>query len=248
MPTSLIVVALVVAWLVVLVPMIVRKRQEIARTADTELAARVVRAGSAHDSTREEFAMHEPAETQADAEPVRDATVPAATQDHEVTAAVEYSEEYDDEYTDDAPASYDDGERPRYRPGRGGFDPEAAALAAKAKYGFRQRVVVALLLLTIITIVLAAVVNPTLWWVNGAADLSLLGYLGYLRRQVRIEEEIRQRRLARMGSVRRSHAHPRPAQDEAEDDRRGTAPARARAPQPAAAQGDPPRRDCGRPG
>ena len=46
MPSSLVVVALVVAWLVVLVPMIVRKRQEVAKTGDSELAARVVRSGS----------------------------------------------------------------------------------------------------------------------------------------------------------------------------------------------------------
>ena len=32
MPSSLVVVALVLAWLVVLVPMIVRKRQEVAKT------------------------------------------------------------------------------------------------------------------------------------------------------------------------------------------------------------------------
>lgn len=85
----------------------------------------------------------------------------------------------------------------RYRPGRGGFDPEAAEIAARARYAFRQRVVLFLLLTIGVTAVLAGFLWPVVWWVNGVADLALVGYLIYLRRQVRIEEEIRQRRLAR---------------------------------------------------
>jgi hypothetical protein len=180
MPTSLIVVALVVAWLVVLVPMIVRKRQEVARTADTELAARVLR------PAREEFAM---------------------AADHDEPELEDHVEEADDL---DFAELDDDGPQRRYRPGRGGFDPQAAALAAKAKYAFRQRVVVTMILSAIITAVVAGVSVTPVWWVHGAIDVSLVSYLGYLRRQVRIEEEIRQRRLARMSTVRRSHAHPRP--------------------------------------
>lgn len=183
MPTSLIVVALVVAWLVVLVPMIVRKRQEVAKTADTELAARVVR------PAREEFTM---AAEHDDPEDVED-----------------HADLVDDEADLDEAVGDDEPQR-RYRPGRGGYDPQAAALAAKAKYGFRQRVVVTMILSAIITAVVAGVSVTPLWWAHGAIDVALVSYLGYLRRQVRIEEEIRQRRLARMSTVRRSHAHPRP--------------------------------------
>ena len=180
MPTSLIVVALVVAWLVVLVPMIVRKRQEVAKTADTELAARVVR------PAREEFTM-------------------AAEHDdpEDLASDTDVEPEFAEDESDDEPQR-------RYRPGRGGFDPLAAALAAKAKYAFRQRVVVTMILSAIVTAVVAGVSVTPLWWVHGAIDLALVTYLGYLRRQVRIEEEIRERRLARMSTVRRSHAHPRP--------------------------------------
>jgi len=191
MPTSLIVVALVVAWLVVLVPMIVRKRQEVARTADTELAARVVR------PAREEFAM-----------------------------AAEEPEVDDVDLADDPEDLEDDEPQRRYRPGRGGFDPHAAALAAKAKYAFRQRVVVAMILSAIITAVVAAVSVTQLWLLHGGIDLALVSYLGYLRRQVRIEEEIRQRRLARMSTVRRSHAHPRPDLDAQATDELETVPRR----------------------
>lgn len=97
---------------------------------------------------------------------------------------------------------------PRYRPGRGGFDPAAAEIAARARYAFRQRVVMMLLATVLISALLAGFVASGLWWVTGGALAGLGGYLSYLRRQVRIETEIRQRRLARMrraraGSLRR---------------------------------------------
>jgi hypothetical protein len=91
---------------------------------------------------------------------------------------------------------------PRYRPGRGGFDPEAAALAARARYAFRQRVVLGMLVTAVVTAVVAAVAVPVVWWAHAAVDLALVGYLGYLRRQVRMEEAIRARRAARMAGTR----------------------------------------------
>ncbi|HVK20726.1 MAG TPA: gephyrin-like molybdotransferase receptor GlpR [Actinokineospora sp.] len=214
MPSSLIVVALVVAWLVVLVPMVVRKRQEIARTADSALAARVVRSGASHDlgdafadSDDEDAHDHEEAED--------------TREDFAMSDADEVDTELDeldaDELDDTPPAR-------RYRPGRGGYDPEAAARAARAKYGFRQRVVLLMIVLAVITAIGAAVVWPSMWWAHGAIDVALVGYLTYLRRQVRIEEEIRQRRYARMQAVHRSHA--RPIDDEYEDEYDEEPPAR----------------------
>ncbi len=192
MPSSLIIVALAAAWLVVLVPMVARRRQEIARTGEDALAARVVRSGGAHHEEREESSMSESAEE---------------------SARVEIDDEFDaeEELEDDReelgaadPAEDVRSSRPagRYRPGRGGFDPEAAEIAARAKYGFRQRVVVSLLATVLISALLAGFVAFGLWWVTGFAILGLAGYLGYLRRQVRIENEVRQRRLARMRGAR----------------------------------------------
>ena len=43
---AFIIVALVVAWLLVLVPVIARRRQEVAKTADSALAARIVHSGA----------------------------------------------------------------------------------------------------------------------------------------------------------------------------------------------------------
>ncbi|HEV7646742.1 MAG TPA: gephyrin-like molybdotransferase receptor GlpR [Actinophytocola sp.] len=220
MPSSLVVVALVLAWLVVLVPMIVRKRQEVAKTADSELAARVVRSGSgeAGEDTRDE------AEYGMEEAPMRDTDVidedfggeladPAAAADE---SSEEAAHDADRDARDEmSPGYYDEAElhyAPRYRPGRGGFDPEAAAIIAKAKYAFRQRVVLAMLVGAVASAVFGAVAFPMAWWAHGVIDVVLVSYLVYLRRQVRIETEIRERRLARLQRVRRAQAVARQQQ------------------------------------
>lgn len=201
MPSSLIIVALAVAWLVVLVPMVARKRQEVAETGDDALASRVVRG---ERSDREEDGM-------GDEFAAEDAELAAqdddfAAQDDEFAAEAVHDdyEDYADyeEYVDyEEPPARDEAPS-RYRPGRGGFDPQAAELAARAKYAFRQRVVVALLATLVISAVVAGVVWSTLFWLTGCTGAVLVGYLGYLRRQVRIENEIRQRRMARLAGAR----------------------------------------------
>lgn len=90
----------------------------------------------------------------------------------------------------------------RYRSGRGGYDPEVAAQLARAKYAFRQRVVLGLAFAAVATVVLAYAVSSLLWWLHAALDVAIVGYLGYLRRQVRIEEQVRQRRAARLTGSR----------------------------------------------
>ena len=92
-----------------------------------------------------------------------------------------------------------------YRRGRGGYDPEAAAFAAQARYAFRQRLVLVLVLFAVISAVLAATLSSLdTWYLHGAVDVSVVGYLLYLRRQVRIEQEIRARRAARGAGSRRN--------------------------------------------
>ncbi|TCP53049.1 hypothetical protein EV191_105111 [Tamaricihabitans halophyticus] len=350
MPSSLIIVGLVAAWLVVLVPMIARKRQEIAKTAEETTSSRVLRSVGVRRGRREEFAMtgssgnaterdfeadlddsragyaddeyrdraDDDAFAEEYAEPVEDVqrddhdeyrdydeyreddvdyvdeyavderSYPAS-RGRECTAAVadedyvedhyaasddddrgaeDYAPEYytdepgewapeerfpeerfpeerfpdewdteeratepraedwvdDDRATEDwatedwgaqdewakaEPAAEEYAEAPRartYRPGRGGFDPEAAALAAKAKYRFRQRVVLIMLIAAVVSAVAALITVPLVWWAHGAIDAVLIGYLVYLRRQVRLEEDVRQRRLARMERARRMAA------------------------------------------
>ena len=110
--------------------------------------------------------------------------------------------DYDDEAETRRVHSEDARAGRRYRPGRGGFDPEAAALAARAKYARRQRIVLILLAAVVGTALLAGFAWAPLWWVHGLVDVSIIGYLTYLRRQVRIEEDVRSRRLARMNGDR----------------------------------------------
>ncbi|MEU7788192.1 gephyrin-like molybdotransferase receptor GlpR [Amycolatopsis sp. NPDC049159] len=203
MPSSVIIVALAAAWLVVLVPMVARKRQQVARTTDSAMAARVVRSGGGgRNEDREEFAMSDSPEK----------TRPSVEDDlAELEADLELEDDFEDPEPDPEPlpqpkresrASRAERDRPGYRPGRGGFDPEAAEIAARAKYGFRQRVVVILLVIAVATAAVAGFLVPLVWWGHAIVDVVLVGYLVYLRRQVRIEEEIRQRRLARFNSTR----------------------------------------------
>jgi hypothetical protein len=192
MPSSLIIVALVGAWLLVLVPIVARRRQEVARTADSTLAARVVRSGGVHGTAEREPTMPdtETVDTELD------------DPDYDYDADLDYEDEYE---SDDYPEGYAREPRP-FRPGRGGYDAEAAAMTARARYTFRQRVVVLMLLAAVISGLLAVLMSPLLWWAHAAVDIGLVGYLGYLRRQVRIEQEIRERRAARLAE------RPRPVQ------------------------------------
>jgi hypothetical protein len=186
MPSSLVFAALALAWIVVLVPMVARRRQEVRRTADSALAARVLRRGDAATARGRPPGPSWP------------------------SSSLSSSSEEVPDMPDDPYDPYPEEPR-RYRPGRGGFDPHAAALAARAKYAFRQRVVLFLLLTALATGLLAGLVLPVLWWAHGGTDLILFSYLAYLRRQVRIEQEIRQRRLERAARTRRAIEARRPA-------------------------------------
>ncbi|TSD99710.1 hypothetical protein FOS14_10585 [Skermania sp. ID1734] len=92
------------------------------------------------------------------------------------------------------------------RRGRGGFDPQADAIARAARYSFRQRAVLGLLLGVILSGALGMVINSKFWWVCAGIGFVLVTYLCYLRRQVRMEEEIRRRRMARLARSRRAAA------------------------------------------
>jgi hypothetical protein len=225
-PSSLIFAVLVVLWLLILVPAVARHQQEVARPSVAALSGRVL------DRPQRRYRMQEVDDVQDSehddvprgatrvSEPARipeARTAPVEDEHDEYADDAEYADaEYADaEYPDEDYA--DDGwERPapRYRPGRGGFDPEAAAVTARARYAFRQRVVLGLLVTAVLSAVVALVAVTALWWLHVAADLALVGYLVYLRRQVRMEESIRHRRAARMAGTRRPSAADDPELDE----------------------------------
>ncbi|OZM83912.1 hypothetical protein [Pseudonocardia sp. MH-G8] len=195
MPSSMIFASLVVLWLLILVPAVARRRQEVARPSVAALSGRVLERPLQHrrPATGREREVHGMDEVTRD-----------TSRDHDDD--LDRAEEERDDRRWERPT-------PRYRPGRGGFDPEAAALAARARYAFRQRVVLAMLIVAVITGVIAAIALPGMWWPHAAVDLALVGYLVYLRRQVRMEESIRERRAARMAGTRRTPAADDPELD-----------------------------------
>ena len=228
MPSSLIFTGLVVLWLLILVPAIARHQQEVARPSGASLAGRVldrprrrIQARRTGRLPTEEGDSVDPERLDQDdtptaREPERPWVSAARAARLDEAASDEQDEHEDERDPDSEPdvADSDDDESdvrwerppPRYRPGRGGYDPEADAETARARYAFRQRVVLLLLVSALLTGIAAAAAFPVVWWAHGAIDLALVVYLVYLRRQVRLEAAIRERRAARMAGTRRTQA------------------------------------------
>lgn len=264
-PTSLIVVLLVAAWLVVLVPMFARRREAVPESDDGATGFRVLRRtgrrvrrrppsaeesaiavqdGDHHDEIGVEVAAREvqtddlsddiDVETshvewddQGEGEP---ALVGARSAPDTADSADEWQAEQSRSRVvraggPDRPADDPVRDRPR-RTGRGGFDPEAAEATRAYRYRTRRRVVVLLLLVTLGFGVPGYLISPVFWAGTAAAGLLLVTYLVYLRRQVRIEAEIRQRRTARLRRARQV----RPEHPQARSERTDASPYRPEVP------------------
>ncbi|NNG35302.1 gephyrin-like molybdotransferase receptor GlpR [Nakamurella aerolata] len=254
-PTSLLLVLLVAAWLWVLVPMFARSREAVPESDDTAAGFRILRRAGRVRRSRAGAAR-----TTGEVETVQDNTIDAQ-QPRERDDADERWAEADaadadqwDGYSDDAdaadavddaaaddadaaagagrsaaagaagadpdeaptqqlprlrdadadPDAADPADRPvrRHKPGRGGFDPEHAAATARYKYRRRRLITLVLAAVTAVLLLGAVVVNGSLWIGVVAGVLSLAGYLGYLSRTVRIEREISERRMARLRRAR----------------------------------------------
>ncbi|MDX2357998.1 gephyrin-like molybdotransferase receptor GlpR [Dietzia sp. PP-33] len=88
------------------------------------------------------------------------------------------------------------------RRGRGAYDPMADRRAAEQRAHARQRTALILVALAVVAVVAALLTVPAVWWFAGGAGLLLASYLTYLRRQVRLEESLRRRRVERMRRAR----------------------------------------------
>ncbi|EYT57023.1 hypothetical protein H483_0116310 [Dietzia sp. UCD-THP] len=88
------------------------------------------------------------------------------------------------------------------RRGRGAYDPMADRQAAEQRAHARQRTALILVALAAVAVVAALVTVPAVWWFAGGSVLLLAAYLTYLRRQVRLEESLRRRRVERMRRAR----------------------------------------------
>jgi hypothetical protein len=82
------------------------------------------------------------------------------------------------------------------------YESKTSAAVSVRKFKFRKRVVTLLALASIGSAVAAYTVSPTLWWACGAIGGVTVLYLAYLRRQTRIEEQLRRRRAQRIARSR----------------------------------------------
>ncbi|HXO09445.1 MAG TPA: gephyrin-like molybdotransferase receptor GlpR [Solirubrobacteraceae bacterium] len=130
--------------------------------------------------------------------------------DTEVDLAVEYDDEgeaFDDdadqyEYIDDT-SGIPIGEEPRraatpafdrrYR-----YDADKAAAVVARKYAARKRVLMVMALTLVLSAGTAFLLTSVAWWFFSIVSAVTVLYLGYLRRQTRIEERVQRRRMQRM--------------------------------------------------
>ncbi|KUH86171.1 gephyrin-like molybdotransferase receptor GlpR [Mycobacterium sp. IS-1556] len=82
------------------------------------------------------------------------------------------------------------------------YESKTAAAVSERKYKFRKRMLTAMGVLLVGSAVAAYTVSPGLWWLCGAVGAITVLYLGYLRRQTRIEERLRRRRAQRIARSR----------------------------------------------
>jgi hypothetical protein len=130
--------------------------------------------------------------------------------DTEVDLAVEYDDEgeaFDDdadqyEYIDDTSGIPIGEEPPRTPTGafdrRHRYDSDKAAAVVARKYAARKRVLMVMALTLVLSAAAAFLLTSSAWWFFGIASVWTVLYLGYLRRQTRIEERVRRRRMQRM--------------------------------------------------
>lgn len=142
--------------------------------------------------------------------PVGQASVEDADDtDTDVNLAVDYDDQgeaFDDEnqyeYIDDtsgipvaeaSPSAPSAGFDRRHR-----FDADKAAAVSARKYAARKRVLMVMALTLVLSAMTAFLLTPSAWWFFGIASSVTVIYLGYLRKQTRIEERVRRRRTQRM--------------------------------------------------
>ncbi|WP_454791797.1 divisome protein SepX/GlpR [Mycolicibacterium lutetiense] len=82
------------------------------------------------------------------------------------------------------------------------FESKTSAEVSARKFRFRKRVLAVLAVAMLFSAGAAFLVTPSAWWVCGGAGTLTVLYLAYLRRQTRIEEQLRRRRAQRLARSR----------------------------------------------
>ncbi|OBA59737.1 hypothetical protein A5647_16295 [Mycobacterium sp. 1100029.7] len=81
-------------------------------------------------------------------------------------------------------------------------DSKTAAAVTARKYAFRRKVLLVMAVVLVGSATAAFEITRAAWWVCGVATAITVLYLGYLRRQTKIEEKVRRRRTHRMARAR----------------------------------------------
>ena len=165
------------------------------------------------DDSTATFTFDDLQEVDVEEEDVEEEDVESDTRDEAMTdefAAVSQDDtDYDYEYVDDTsgveessdPGIHVAGTKSQERRDRPRIQDRRPAVAAR-KFAFRKRMLMAAAVLLLVTAIAAYFMSSTFWWVCGTVGAFTILYLGYLRRQTRIEEQVRRRRAQR---IRRSH-------------------------------------------
>ena len=82
------------------------------------------------------------------------------------------------------------------------YESKTGAAVSARKYKFRKRMLTVMAVLVIAAVATAYTLEPMMWWASAVISAVTLFYLGYLRRQTRIEEKLRRRRAQRMARSR----------------------------------------------
>lgn len=117
------------------------------------------------------------------------------------------AEGYEYEYVEDSSGLEPEAEPTRA--GMAGLSPrgrrpriDTAAAVSARKYEFRKRVLMSLAVVLVLSALTAFTVAPSAWWICGGAAGATVLYLAYLRRQTRIEQQVRARRARRSARPR----------------------------------------------
>lgn len=123
-------------------------------------------------------------------------------------ADLETDEDLSDEADDDLEAiedDVDDTDDEPVRRGRGGYDPAADTRRTEKRYRARQRTVLMLAVLSLAGLGVGIALGGVAWAATGVTVGLLVIYMAFLRRAVRIEEQIRRRRVARAARAPQRH-------------------------------------------
>ncbi len=153
-----------------------------------------------HEAVGADEAVEEQAEAEVEAEAEAEAEAEDGTQ-----AEAEDGTEHDYEYVDDTsgvetvsedePKLADSMSTAR----RSRYETKGAVAAAERKYRFRSRMLSGMAVAILVTGVVAfSLASSMWWWFCGVVSTASVLYLAYLRRQTRIEEQLRRRRAQRM--------------------------------------------------